>query len=134
MTKKNQGIALISVLAATAVGLILISAAIVVAILNARSVFGGQESQKAYQGAEALIEETVIRYLRTREITNPYPDWVENCLQIQGFDCKMELNLEPDGGTVDSWGRVRNKIRHLQAELVVNDDGSLSVSSRKEIF
>lgn len=130
----EEGIALISVLAVTAVALIIISVSIIVAIVNAKAGLGRLQSQKSYQATEAQIEEAVLRFIRWRDFSNPYPDWRENCLQIEDFECKMELDLNPDGGVIDVWGKTAGKIKHLQVEIDVLEDESVSVSARREIY
>ncbi len=46
----------------------------------------------------------------------------------------MELNLGEAGGMVDVWGKTGGKVRHLQVELVVNEDESVTVSAKREIY
>ena len=128
------GVALISVLSITIVALIVVSASILIAIVNAKMGLSRIQSQKAYQGAEAFLEEAILRFIRCRDFTNPYFDWTENCLQIEDFECKMELDLSLDGGVIDVWGRTADKVRHLQVELDVLEDESVSVISRKDIY
>jgi len=130
----EAGVALISVLAITAIVLIIISVVTLVSIINAKLGLDKVQSQKSYQGAEGLIDEAILRFVRYRSFTNPYPEWTENCLQIEGFECKMELDLDQNGGTIDAWGKMADKIRHLQVKLVVAEDGSASISGRKEIY
>jgi len=130
----NQGVALISVLGITAVALIVISASILVAVINARVGLGRIQSQRVYQRTEGLLEEVILRFIRWRNFTNPYPDWTEDCLQIQDFECKMELNLDTTGGIIDVWGKTAGKIRHLQVDLIVGEDESVTVSAKREIY
>jgi hypothetical protein len=130
----GKGVALISVLAITAIALVVISTTTFISIVNSRMGLDRLHSQKAYQGADALIEESILRFTRWRGFSNPYSDWTSDCLQIKDFECKMEINLGQDGGTVDAWGKVANKIRHLQLELEVLEDESVSISARREIY
>ena len=130
----EEGVALISVLAITAVALVVISVSVIVAVINAKTGLSRFQSQKSYQLTEGLIEEAVLRFIRWRDFTNPYPDWTENCLQIEDFECKMELDLSLDGGVIDVWGKTADKIRHLQIEVDVLEDESVSVSAKREIY
>jgi len=131
--KNKKGAALVSILAVTAIVLIVLMAGTVVAIINSRMNLAQLQSQRAYQATGSLVDEVILRFIRERVFLNPYPDWTSRCLQITDFDCKMELNLQEDGGLVDVWGRVANKIRHFQIELDVLEDESVSVSARREL-
>lgn len=130
----NKGVALISVLAVTAVVLVVISTTTFVSVINSRMGLDRFQSQKTFQETEALIEEAILKFIRWRSFTNPYPDWTSDCLQIKDFECKMEFNLAEEGGTVDAWGKSADKIRHLQVELDVNEDQSVSISAKKEVY
>jgi hypothetical protein len=116
----KNGVALISILAITAIALILISVLVVISIVN--------------KVAESLIDEAVLRYVRFRSFTNPYPDWTENCLQISNVQCKMNYEFDQSGGTIDAWGKSNNFVRHLQVQITVAADESASISARKEIY
>ena len=130
----NKGVALISVLAVTAVVLVIISTTTFVSVINSRIGLDRFQSQKTFQGTEALIEEVILKFVRWRNFTNPYPDWTSDCLQIKDFECKMELSLDEQGGIVDAWGKVKDKIRHLQVKLDVNEDQEVSISTQKEVY
>lgn len=132
--QKTKGMALISILATTAIALLLVTVATLVAIINAKVGLDQRQYQTNYQAVESVAEEMVLRFIRERNLVNVYPDWTQNCLQITNFECKMELNLEASGGTIDIWGKTADKIRHLQLTLVVTADNSVQISSRKDIF
>lgn len=133
--KNKQGVALISVLAITAMALIIMTAAIVVAVINAKIGFNQFEAQKTLSATNSVLQDGILRYLRDRNFTNPYPDWTQNCLQIQNFTCKMELVLiDENRGTIQAWGKINDKLRHLQAELTITEDKSVSISGEKEIY
>ncbi len=133
-TTTKTGVALISVLAITAIALILISVLVVTSLVNNQIVANRIGSQKAYKVAESLIDEAVLRYIRFRNFTNPYPDWVENCLQIPNMQCKMNYEFNQGGGTIDAWGKSGNFVRHLQVQITVAADESASISARREIY
>jgi len=133
MIKQKKGVALISVLAVSAIVLIVISSSTVISIVDSKMSFSDKQSQKAYQGAKAVSEEAVLRFIRQRVFTNPYPVWSDDCLQIEDFSCKMDLNLQEDGGYIDVWGKTGSKIRHLQVELSVVDN-QVQVIDFKEVF
>lgn len=135
MKKKfKKGMALISVLAISAVALLVISAGVMVSVINGQISISQISSQKAYQAAEALKEEAVLRFIRSRDCLPGYDNWAENCLQIQDTQCKMVCSLTEAGGTVDVWGRNNDAMRHLQIEISVLGDESVSVTAQKEIF
>ncbi len=129
----KRGAALVSVLAMTAIVLLIITSTVMVSIINARISFDQTQTQKVYQSAKGLVEEVILRFIRERSFTNPYPEWTADCLQIQDFECKMDLNLTAEGGIVDVWGKSGNKIRHFQFELDVLEDESVSLSGVREI-
>lgn len=126
--------ALISVLTLTAVALIVITAAVVVTIINNRIGFDQYQSQKVYQLTDSVLQDAILRFLRYRDFVNPYPDWTQDCLQIQNFTCKMELSLTENGGTIEAWGKINNKLRHLQTQLTVTEDQNVTISGKKEIY
>lgn len=132
--KSNQGVALISILAITAIALIVISAAVIVSIVNIQMALNQLQTRKAHQTAEGLTEEVILKFIRFRNFTNPYSEWTENCLQIENIQCKMDYSLDQSGGTINSWGKSGNKLRQLQTELIVSQDESVSVSARREIY
>ena len=132
--KTKQGAALISILGITAITLLIITSTTLVAVLNSKMGLDWRQSTQAYQKTEALLDEVILRFLRQRSFVNPYADWTADCLQIPDWECKMELDLAADGGLVDVWGKVGNKIRHLQAELDVLEDESVTVNAKREIY
>jgi len=131
---KRNGSALLSVLAVTAIALVLVSSLTLVTVINARTSLGFHQSERSYQAVESLLEEMILRFIRFRAVSNPYPDWTENCLQIEDFDCKMEMNLTESGGTIDAWGKMAGKIRHFQVELSVTDQDEVAVETKKEVY
>ena len=132
--KTKRGVALISVLAITAVILVVMTVGVVVAMINSQVNFHQAQNQKTLMATDSVLQEAVLRYLRDRNFSNPYPDWTQNCLQVQNFTCKMELNLTVNGGTINAWGKVNDKLRHLQVQLTVNADQEVSVSGQREIY
>ncbi|PIS09014.1 hypothetical protein COT75_04095 [Candidatus Beckwithbacteria bacterium CG10_big_fil_rev_8_21_14_0_10_34_10] len=135
INKKDKGVALISVLAITAITLIVISAVTLVSIINAKIGLNQFQSQKINQAVEALIDDQILSFIRNHEnLNNPYPNWTEDCLQIESFTCKMEFNLDEAGGFIDFFGKMDKKIRHWQVDFNINEDESVSVSARKEIY
>jgi hypothetical protein len=134
MQNLKQGVALISVLAITAISLIVLSTMILVSAVNGKMVTNQQHNQKAYVVAQTLIDETMLRFIRFRTVTNPYPDWTSNCLQISDIQCKMDISLGPSGGVINSWGKSGDIIRHLQVEVSVSTNDSVSITARREIY
>ncbi len=134
--KKNsrKGVALISVLSLTAIALVIITVVVVVTIINSQIGFDQYQAQKTYEATEAVLQDGILRFLRDRVFINPYSQWTQNCLQIQNFVCKMELNLTESGGTIEAWGKINNKLKHLQTELIVTENENVSISSKKEIY
>jgi hypothetical protein len=130
---KNQGFALISVIAISTIALIVISVVLVVSVINLRMNFNLLQSQKAYLSSESISEDGILRYIRYRSVNNLYPDWTGNCLQVSGVECKMEISTTDTSGSFDSWGRADNKIRHFQYQLQVSPDDSVTISAKKEI-
>lgn len=129
----KSGSALISVLAISAIVLLIISVLTVTAIINRRMNLIQLQAQQTFEACEGLAEEAILRFIRQRNYPNPYPDWTQNCLQINGFDCKMELDLNEDGGTIDIWGKTVDKVRHLQLELEVDEDQRVILSAKREL-
>lgn len=134
MKKINQGAALVSILAIMAVALIVVSASTLVAISTSRASFDQVRSQRLWQATESLVDEAVLRFLRSRNFANPYLSWTDNCLQIANFSCKMELNLTESGGEIDVWGKMETKLRHLRFTVAVDPDESISVTNKREIY
>lgn len=134
ITSKRSGIALISVLAIMAMALVLITALTVISAINGRMINDRLDSQKAYEAADMLMDDVILKFIRYRTINNSYVDWTANCLQISGVSCKMELDLNASGGSVRTWGKSKNSIRKLEATLIVSSEDSVSISNRKEIY
>lgn len=132
--KNKKGAALVSILGITAITLLIITSTILVSVLNSRIGLDWRQSTQALQKTQALRDEAILRFLRQRSFPNPYPNWTADCLQISDWECKMELDLAADGGLIDIWGKVGNKIRHLQVELDVLEDESVTVSASREIY
>lgn len=130
---KQNGAALVSILALTSLALLVISSTTVVSVINARINLNYFQSQKAYRAANYLTDEVIISFIRERTYNNLYADWTNDCLQIEGFDCKMNVSLTEDGGFVEAWGRWKNKQRRVRADLVVNADETVSVT-KEEIY
>ncbi len=131
---RKQGVALIAIMGMTAMVLVLITVFIMVSVVDARMNLGKLQSEKAYQAMEALGDEALLNYIRSRLVSNPYPEWTGDCLQIPDFECKMDLNLDESGGVVEIWGRVKNKVRKMEIEVEVLEDESVNVISRREVL
>ena len=130
----NQGTALIAVVSTVAIALIVIATSLVVSVINARMSLDQQRAQRAQQVAESLLNDVILKFVRMREETvNQYPDWTENCLQTANVQCKMELNLNASGGTIDAWAKSSDVLKHWQATLEVLGDDSVTVSARREV-
>lgn len=135
MKKKiNQGVALISVLGISAISLIIISVVVIVSIINAKMSFSRLQTDKAYQSADGLVDEAVLRFVRIHACPDLYPEWTEPCLQIPEVQCKMSCSLDGNQGTIDSWAKTGKTMRHLKVEVYINEDESVSVSAQKEIY
>lgn len=130
----KKGVALISVLGITAISLIIISVAVIVSIINAKMSFSRLQTDKAYQAADGLIDETVLRFVRTHTCPDLYSGWTEPCLQIHEVQCKMNCSLNGNQGTINSWAKIGSTMRHLQVEIYINEDESITVSAQKEVY
>jgi len=130
---RKQGAALVSILALTSLALVIISSTTVISVINAKINQDQFYSEETYQAVNCLVDEAVLRYIRERDFENPYPDWTGDCLQIVGFDCKMELNLDENGGVVDAWGKIKGKQRHIRADLTFDDEWKIFVN-KEEIY
>ncbi|OGD53272.1 hypothetical protein A3J78_00910 [Candidatus Beckwithbacteria bacterium RBG_13_35_6] len=131
--ENKQGLALISIMAITAIGLIVISTILVMAVVNLKIITGYSQAQKAKKTAESLLNDAVLRFLRNRDLVNYYPSWSQPCLQIENTQCKMELSLTPAGGVIESWGRSGIVVRHLAVDVEVLADDSVSISRPREL-
>jgi len=129
----KKGAALVSILALTSLALAVISSTTIISVVNAKINQSQFWSQKAYQGANCLLDEVIVKFERERSLDNAYPVWTDNCLQINGFDCKMDMNLTEDGGVVDVWGKYKNKQRHMKAIISVDEQQRVS-AGKEEIY
>lgn len=135
MNKIHQsGVALISVLAIMAISMVIITVLTVMAAINSKMINDRLDSQKAYEMADALMDDVILKFIRYRSVNNIYADWTVDCLQISGVSCKMELDLGTNGGIVRTWGKSKNSIRKLEATLAVSSDDNVTVNNRKEIY
>jgi hypothetical protein len=133
MMNKNKGAALVSILALTSLALLIIASTTIISVINAKINLNQFSSKKTYQNVNALADEMILLFIRERSITNPYPSWTEDCLQIDGFDCRMELNLTGSGGSFDVWGKIKGKQRHVKVDISVDDQQRVT-ASKEEIY
>lgn len=129
----KKGTALVSILALTSLVLAVIASTTVVSVINAKISLGKMEAQKAYNGCSLLADEVILEFARERSYQNLYSSWTNDCLQINGFDCKMESNITQDGGIVDIFGKFKGKQKHLRVNITVDSFKRVS-ALREEIY
>lgn len=132
MKKNSKGIVMIILVIVMALGLIIITSIMSSRVSYSNIIFNQKESEEVYYIAQSVLNDGILKFLRYREVlNNPYSSWASNCLDINKAWCKMETSLDASGGTIDVWGKMRNKTRHLQATLIVEADQAVTITKEE---
>lgn len=131
---RNQaGQALVTLLIFVATALIVTSAAIAISIINVQSTSRFSLGQKAYDLAEAGVEDAVLKLVRDASFDSPSPGYT---ITVGGNTAQVIVT--PPGlttpKTIVSRGIVNNQFkRKIQVVGQFNSDGTFSIVSWNEI-
>lgn len=127
MKMNQQGQTLIVLLVFIMVATIVISAATVLSIIQARSVGRFTSSEIAYTVAESGIEEAILRLIR-----NPNYTTSESILNVGGNNATFTITSNGSSKVIKSRGEVGSVQRIIQVDLTLNN-GQIILNSWKEV-
>ncbi len=124
ISSKKSGMALVTVIIFSAVGIIVIVAALALTTITSQSSFYFLQGQKALLVAEAGAENALIRLLRD-------PEYSQEVLTIGDGTARIDVTRELDTSTIEVTGQVGLTTRKIEV-ITVDTNGITTVDSWKE--
>lgn len=120
----QKGQALVTLLFFMLIGIAVTSSAIAVLITNAMGTSYSDQGVESYYVAESGIEDAILKLIRN-------PSYTSSGYSIPVGDGTATVTIS--NGYATSSGSLANTIRKIQIKTVYNNDGTLIITSRKEI-
>ncbi len=123
LKNKQQGAALVTLLIFTVVAMTIFSASVILMVENIRATAGLGRSEQAYYSAEAAAEDTILKFLRNRSLS-------ESTTQTGNVNGTVDVNSAEDiimtaEGSYESFTKI------VVVESIISND-ALSITSWKE--
>lgn len=119
--KNDNGLALVTLLFFTIIGITIITAEAIVLYTNILSASTAEQGADAYYVAESGIEEGLLRIIRD-------PSYSGGTLSVGSGNVTIEIN----GGIIIATGTYNNAVRKIQV-TTINNNGVITIDSWKEI-
>ena len=126
INNSQSGMALVTVIIFTVIGLIVITLGITLSISTSQTNLHSMQAQQAFHIAEAGVENALIRLLR-----NPY--YQGEVLTLNNGTATIELNNEGSNQIVVVVGEHQTIIRKIEVQLSEHN-GIMRIESWKEMF